>query len=208
MARDPYYDLDYVSNSRLNVVWNMIHGYPIKPASQDNFEFGQAFHERSLEPENYDCGNKYHERISAMHKAAQNNLVFKSVLEHPDTRKEFAFYFIHERTKQPCKIKVDAQLFTTAYDLKSTSCNSVDEFKIAMLQYGYHRQAAFYIDPLCLKHFVFIPINKKHPYKTFTFGLWHDDPIVQQGRNEIEMLMDEHLKMVNSGVNFQKIMYA
>jgi hypothetical protein len=207
-ARDPYYDLDYVSNSRLNVVWNMIHGHAIKPANPENFKFGGLFHERSLEPENYDAGNEYHERVTAMHKAAGNNIVFKSVLENPNTRKEYAFYFMHERTKQMCKMKVDATLLSSVYDLKTTACTSIEEFKISMIEYGYHRQAAFYLDPLDAKRFVFIPINKKHPYKTFTFPLMYNDPIVQQGREEIEMLMDEHLRMVREGVNFQKLMYS
>jgi hypothetical protein len=203
-----YFDLDLVSNSRLNIVYNIVHGMANSPISKENAEFGRLLHEYVFEPENYDCNNEYHERVRAMGEAAKKNVVLKMVLANKATKKEMSHFFTHERTMQHCKIKVDSLLYTTVYDLKSTTCTSEEDFRSCMVQYGYHRQAAFYMDPLDCKRMVFIAVNKKHPYATFTIALDETDPLISQGRKEIEFLMDEHAKMINKGVNFQKLMYA
>jgi hypothetical protein len=72
------------------------------------------------------------------------------------------------------------------YDLKTTQDASV-AFEDSILKYGYHRQAAWYLDAanaagLGLKEFVLIAVEKDAPFGVQTFAL--DDSLIAKGRAE------------------------
>jgi hypothetical protein len=200
-----YYSLDLVSQSRLSIVKCLVEGKSTSFAKAETLEFGRLLHEYILEPGNYDCNNPYHERLRAMGSAAKKNILLSFILSHTQLKVEEEHFFVHTRTQQQCKMKLDARLFNAGYDLKTTACESRDDFENTVTEYGYHRQAAFYIDGAELDKFTFIGINKKHPYKTFTFCLEKNDARVLLGREEYEHLLDEHLRLKNEGVDFQNL---
>jgi len=63
---------------------------------------------------------------------------------------EVAIEWTDEATGIPCKAKLDRVTANCVLDLKSAADASADGFKNAAFRYGYHRQAAWYLDGLAM----------------------------------------------------------
>jgi hypothetical protein len=95
----------------------------------------------------------------------------------------------------PCKArpdKVPGQ--KTLIDLKKTRDASPAGFQRAILTYGYHRQAAFYIDGMSnvtketFDLFAFICVEDSEPYRVEVYTLSQD--FIEYGRLEYKMLIN------------------
>ena len=91
-----------------------------------------------------------------------------------------------------CKGKADIVSFDKGVmvDLKTTSNASPREFERSVYKYGYHRQAAYYLDGFGLHTFTIVAIEKKFPYNMGVYTL--SPETVQKGREEIDELMKEY----------------
>ena len=72
--------------------------------------------------------------------------------------------------------------FGPIIDIKTTSDKSLSSFKSSAYKYGYHRQAAFYLDGFQAKEFIFVVIEKKAPYNVGVYIAGED--FINRGRSE------------------------
>lgn len=91
-----------------------------------------------------------------------------------------------------CKCRVDGWVnkFLTAFDLKTT--RDISRFQWSIVDYGYARQGAFYLDALNAaglnpQHFVFMAIDKTPPYGMMFFRLRED--VIDVGRASYKKLL-------------------
>jgi exodeoxyribonuclease VIII len=115
---------------------------------------------------------------------------------------EKEFYYKDNLTGVDCKAKLDYLIEPNfinglILDIKSTNNASVDEFNKSIYNYGYYRQAPFYIDAINqhygeLCDFIFIAVEKTAPYE-FTL-LRASDEMVKIGREENNKLLDIYSK--------------
>lgn len=202
-----YYDRPDISNSLLGAVKRHAAGETISPAPAAVLEFGRVFHQYILEPEKYNqfANPEIHQKIENMGKAARHNSLLFLLLSNKNVQKETERFWTHERTGLPCKMKADIILFKTIADPKTTSCTSIEEFEASIMQYGYNRQGAWYIDGTGANEFILIGVSKKYPHKTFTCVLKKDDERIIEGRIENELLIDLFTNFCKQGVHFQKM---
>jgi exodeoxyribonuclease VIII len=83
------------------------------------------------------------------------------------------------------------------WDVKTTQDASPGAFARSIADYGYHRQAAFYIEACqqefgSVFRFLFIAIQKTEPFECGVYELGHDD--LSRGYFEILSLLDEYRK--------------
>lgn len=209
-----YYDLDLVSQSRLNVVHSLMYNLPIMKAKRETLEFGKQLHEYVLESEVYALKlatnepyyRQFENKIRGMGESVKANDLVNFFLSQSNVLLEQDKFFTHERTGIKCKLKADILLRRSVADLKTTATKTKAEFEATILKYGYHRQGAFYIDGTGSKEFNIIAVSKTHPYPTFNYTLKSDDPRIIQGREEIEILMDEYVRLLAEGVDFMDLM--
>ena len=88
-----------------------------------------------------------------------------------------------------CKGKVDIQnpITNTIIDIKTTSDKSLSSFRGSSYKYGYHRQAAFYLDGFQAKEFIFVVIEKKSPYNIGVYIA--GDDFINHGREQYKQLL-------------------
>ncbi|RYC70082.1 PD-(D/E)XK nuclease-like domain-containing protein [Spirosoma sordidisoli] len=87
-------------------------------------------------------------------------------------------------------------------DLKSTSCKSYADFLRSCETYDYDRQAAFYLDAIGGKKFVFVAIQKVAPYTIWTVEHHTDGPFIQAGRRKYKALLREWKRRTDAGTPF------
>lgn len=124
---------------------------------------------------------------------------------------ELSAVFNHEENGQLCKLRADGYRpeWEMIIDIKTTENASRSQFEKSIAEFGYHRQAAFYIDGLRslgvnVKHFAFICVEKKAPYGVATYRLGDTD--IDAGRDEIRRLIriykncrDKELMLIKQG---------
>lgn len=187
-----YYSLPFISNSRLNG--------EIRVAAE-TLEFGRQLHEAILEPEVYQrnltVGDSlywlFKYRISEMAKSARNNALLKLFLNDPKAEFEKEFFPVDVITGTQCKLKADIKLNKVIADLKTTDALTREDFEARALEYGYHQQAAFYLDGTGCEKFIIFAISKKYPYPTFTFTLTKSE--IEKGRQQYEFKLAQHLSV-------------
>jgi len=94
-----------------------------------------------------------------------------------------------------CRSRADAIVpkVKTIIDLKTTTDASPDEFERSLYKWGYHRQAAFYLDGfkacgMDVRRFAFVAVEKKPPYAVCVYQI--DDEAIEYGRRENRSLMN------------------
>ncbi len=106
------------------------------------------------------------------------------------SRKEQVELFTDPDTKLGCKSKLDVLYRrTTILDFKTTSARSRSEFLQKCLEYDYDRQAAFYLDAVGGKRFIFVGIQKVKPHALFHFEATAADGFVGYGRKKYKALL-------------------
>lgn len=89
-------------------------------------------------------------------------------------------------------------------DLKTTRDASLEAFTRAVIQYGYHRQAAFYIDgygsaaEVYVDMFIFIAVEPLPPHRTEVYVL--DDEFIGAGREAYKQILRREVECRQTGV--------
>ena len=129
--------------------------------------------------------------------------MLSAVATHPiasklmmEGRSEMSVFWTDEETGLPCKCRPDRipdGEHGVILDLKSVRNADVHAFTNAVMNYGYAREAAFYIDGFNavssakVDAFVFICVEKEPPYRVETYCL--EELFVEDGRREYRRLM-------------------
>jgi hypothetical protein len=94
---------------------------------------------------------------------------------------EVSLDWVDHDTAIKCKARVDAynEQLATIVDLKTTTDASSKGFPRKLFAYGYHRQAAFYLNGLRsnglqARHFVFVAVEKDPPFAVGIYRLTDD----------------------------------
>lgn len=185
--------------------------------------FGSMFHKLALEPESFErefavtslnlatkAGKEWKESlppgVTIIKEDAYESalLMAQAVRDHPQAKFLFQNYEaeIHRYWTRPdgvkCKIKPDiVSTFHNglrfAADLKSTESVNPEAVRKSIANYGYHRQAAWYLDGLdatgtpC-EAFIFIFVEKAHPYLVTMCQL--DEEALAKGREDCERAVE------------------
>lgn len=109
-------------------------------------------------------------------------------------------YYIDDFYGAKVKARPDKVTKYAVIDLKSTDNASTEGFTRTMFKYGYHIQAAFYLDILkefdnTPRQFVFVAQEKKAPYSYQIFRL--DDDVIEYGRWQYQDLLEKHKKCMS-----------
>ena len=216
MKDDDYYysDKEYVSNSMLNLLNKspqtlakfIEHGGEATPA----MNFGKAFHMSILEPEKfitdiaiYDGKTKRGKAWDEFSSENEDKTIITAVefecIKGMEDRITNVVPHLLEGIKEvvniweevgiKCKGKVDIHnpITNTIIDIKTTSDKSLSSFKSSAYKYGYHRQAAFYLDGFQAKEFIFVVIEKKAPYDIGVYIA--GDDFINHGREQYKQLL-------------------
>lgn len=198
---DEYFALDKVSNSLLGAVYATIHNLPRMKATEETLEQGRQLHEACLEPVRYQSNlhkpeyQKNRHKIYNMAKSVRSNALFMLLCSKAGVRFEKVHEWKEDRYDLECKAKVDIEADETIGDIKGTAATSLAEFIALIIEYGYDRQAAFYLDGRNKRRFIFFGVSKKYPHPTFTVVYNWNDPVITAARAKYEFLIDEYLKL-------------
>jgi hypothetical protein len=191
LTEKEYRGLPRYSNSDLTAFHNYLYAVPERDLSKA-FAFGTALHTAILEPhtiqtlpENVDI-----ELIQSLVRNVRNDRWCKWLLQF--SQKEQFFEFSDPYTGLPCKAKSD-NVFrgSLMVDFKTTSAKSYAKFLDTCIDYNYDRQAAFYLNAVKAKRFVFIGLQKVAPYDVFYYEATADRGFVEAGQRKIKYLMSE-----------------
>lgn len=119
---------------------------------------------------------------------AQN--IKNAVLAHPkakaliqsEGKAEISYFKEMHGVKCKCRADYHNTKYNIVIDLKTTQNSSPSEFARSVYNYRYHVQAAFYLDLIGAKHFIFIAVEKEPPYNVELYEL--DDEAIEAGRQE------------------------
>ena len=157
------------------------------------FAEGSAFHQLVLEPH---CGRPIdttidQERLQKMAMAVKNTRFGRWALQWG--QKEKAHLFCDPLTGLLCKCQTDLTLrHGLIIDIKTTRARTHKQFLHCCGQFQYDRQAAFYLDGLGAKRFVFLGVQKTAPFQVFYFEPTADlagREFIQQGRERYQRLL-------------------
>lgn len=109
---------------------------------------------------------------------------------------EVALFGVYPETKQLLRGKVDYMKSDgTLVDIKTTKSAHPRDFATSIAKYGYHRQAAYYLDLATLvtgrpyTRFVFVAIENTAPYEV---AVYEASPImVEQGRRDYQRALEQ-----------------
>lgn len=150
--------------------------------------------------------------VIAMRDAAHRNPEVEKILEQPG-RAEVSIVWDDEVTGVRCKGRLDWFTSIDGYsanvDLKFVAGASPREFSNAVASYGWHRQAAMYLDGLAAigrskggypvsRRYIFLVGEKSEPYLFSLYEL--DEPSIRSGRIRYRALLKWILQCQTSGV--------
>ena len=152
------------------------------------FAFGTAVHELILEPhtilnlpEGVDIA-----LVQEVARTARDTPNVKWALRF--SKKEEIVLWDCPVTSLPLKSKLDmVYKKSTVYDIKTTTCGSKEAFEKSAEKYGYDRQAAFYLDSVGAKNFVFVVLSKTK--KDTIFIVTCTKEFIEQGRKKYKKLL-------------------
>jgi len=115
-------------------------------------------------------------------------------------RNEVSMFWEDSFSGLQCKARADKIVpeQRTIIDLKKTKDASPHGFQSSVVHYGYHRQAAFYLDGANkitgngFDAFAFIAVEEKEPYRVEVYTL--KEPFIERGRVEYRMLMMQEIR--------------
>jgi exodeoxyribonuclease VIII len=116
---------------------------------------------------------------------------------------ELSITWVDADTDVPCKARLDCwnEELGIVVDLKTTLDASLFGFPKKLYAYGYHRQAAWYLQSLrangeSAKHFVFIAVEKEPPYSLGIYRL--SDDAIRLSKAENEALLRKYCECVRT----------
>lgn len=132
--------------------------------------------------------------IESIKKSVESNQYLSSLLK--SSERELTLDF--EMCGVKCKARLDGYFSYKkggiVYDKKSTDSASRWDFGKTIYDYGYHRQAAFYVEGarqngLEVTDYWIIALQKNQPFVASIFKL--EDRAIEKGREEIERLLEK-----------------
>lgn len=201
-AGEHYRQIPAISNSDLTEFKNLIFGRkPRKP--QRAFDFGSVLHETILEPKNDIIipDSVDIDLINHLATKVKQDRFCSWVLQFAS--KERVNLFTDPTTHLDCKSKLDLVYKNSlVVDLKTTSQPNYEVFLKSCLEYDYDRQAAFYLDSIGGKRFIFIGIQKKAPYNLFYFDASKEPNFIETGRKKYKALLKKWKEEVGNTIDF------
>ncbi len=197
-----YRSLPRIANSDLTEFKRFIFGEKhYKPVNA--FAFGSTLHELILEP---------HKPIqppdtvdlslcTMLARVARNDRFLWWALRF--SRKESMQLWNDPVTGLALKARLDiVHKKQLVVDIKSTSCKSYDDFLASCDRYDYDRQAAFYLDSVGARRFVFVAVQKVTPYNVWTIEHHTAGSFVESGRKKYRALLREWKRRNDRGESF------
>ena len=133
------------------------------------------------------------EKINNIVQAISFHPAARGLIESPGDN-ELSAVFNHAENGQLCKLRADMWRpeWEAIVDVKTTENASREEFERSLTDYGYHRQAAFYLDGLNAngipaKYFALIVVEKSAPYGVAVYRLMED--AIDAGREQLKRLV-------------------
>lgn len=201
---DDYFKKPGLSNSFLGCVKS---GQSFK-CSPETLLFGTQVHEACLEPLVYISKMdqyaymKNAQMVDNMRESLLKNALFLIFAANEATEYEKEYFF--ELEGLPCKLKADLKLRDIIGDIKTTDARTREEFEKRAVEYGYHRQGAWYMDGTGSNRFIIFAIGKKFPYPTFTYVLERNSPEIAVGRAEYLQLIEKYKSLTPEQIELLK----
>jgi hypothetical protein len=128
-----------------------------------------------------------------------NNHPMASAILKQRTDTELSIIWKDEASGVICKARLDIVVAPqrTVADLKTTISAKRSNFERSIFEYGYHRQAATYLDATGYKSFVFIPVEKTPPFAVATYRM--KDNVIEAGREQNAKLLTRFGECLASG---------
>ena len=197
-----YRSLPRISNSDLSELLADVKGEtrekPVKA-----FAFGSSLHELILEPHTiHDLPENVDLRlVQQLASVARADPFLSWALRF--SKKETVCLWKDEATGLELKSKLDL-IFKSrlVIDIKSTSCRTYADFLHTCEAYEYDRQAAFYLDAVGGKKFVFVAVQKVKPFNVWVVEHHADGSFIQSGRKKYRRLLREWKHRAETGQPF------
>lgn len=138
-----------------------------------------------------------HDEVLALARAVRSSSQARPLLADPTGEAEKEIAWVDGETGIPCKARLDWVCAQGIVDLKTTRDASPDGFARECARYGYHRQAAFYVDGYAARidravesHRGFMPpfsiiaVEKQPPYVVQVYRVGGD--VLELGRAEMK----------------------
>lgn len=188
-----YFDRPAVSNSLMGQIRKEAFGQAPLNKRSPALREGSNLHEMSLEPDKYDIrAYSGPERMKAM---KMNHSLQRQAGHLMNGDKEVEFFYDFHGLQ--CKMKADIvnKDEGSITDLKTTRFITLEEFQASAIEYGYLRQAAWYLDAppvrvLGITKFRIIAISKIKPHPVFIWEADRDHPWIKDGREEYAETLD------------------
>lgn len=198
LSEHDYRTLPRISNSDLSELEGIVTYRPSFSVSRAALHFGTAFHAKVLEPAQQAkyaaYGLSYNEiwQLDYMKQSLDADSEITTLIANSD--RETVRLWDDPETGLPCKGKLDAVVMPRQrhlIDLKTTSCKTKHEFEKSIIEYGYDRQAAFYLDSDIgtADYFEFVAVCKIAPYPVFRVALHRSCSVVETGRSKNRRLL-------------------
>lgn len=179
------------ANSDLSEFRNLLFSNKTPKPAGAALVFGTLFHGLLLEsivPD--DVSPAMSKQLNAMRESVLCNKFAASVLEVAQV--EQVQLWEDKVTGLPCKAQLDIWVAQNELivDIKTTSARSYREFLKSCEEYGYDRQAAFYLDGTPgARRFVILGVQKQAPYEVFYFEASACRGCIEGGRKKYQGLL-------------------
>ena len=120
------------------------------------------------------------------------------ILNKSTGKAEQSFWWTHRETGLPCKARCDYVVDDMVIDLKTTGEGGAnpDKFTRSIVNFHYHLQAAHYLQATGAKRFIFIAVEKTHPYSVGVYQLSQN--FIEKGYELQEQTLQEILEATTS----------
>lgn len=145
----------------------------------------------SIQDENPDAkllkADEYDRYMAICNKVREHQSA-RILLEDPGLEIEHSMFWVNEETGMQCKGRTDGYSHTNNFVLDLKTTKDAKNFSRSILDYGYHRQAAFYLDGLSTitgkeyKDFFWIAVETEAPYLCAVYKA--DENCLAIGRQE------------------------
>ena len=212
LSNEEYHRIDGISASGLKQAWKDPKLYFLRDRlmriPSPALTMGTALHEAVLEPDKFDIDNY---KLTPLNKTKLEIMINNAKLMFDflnKTKNEQSLILEDEGFVR--KVRVDAydEKMGIIYDVKTTRYNSPTKFIKDAYEYGYHLQAAFYIDTVRMAgykadYFAFLCVPSDSPCEPFAVQI--TDDFIEDGRELYNEVLQNILdyKKSNNGVYFR-----
>ncbi len=204
------YDWEYnrgnrMPSSKSQEVGTDIHAYVLEPGYfLKTYQVKQKYDKRTIEGKKLFEADEKREKtgLRLLDQASYDLVRFAgdALLDHPFVKEnsnlwkaEASMFWVDRDTNVLCKGRVDSYTASAIIDVKTTQ--SVSGFPSSIVDYGYHRQAAYYLDGMMeasggesqISEFYWAVVEPKAPYLCKVFKA--SPQMIERGRYEYKNLL-------------------